>query len=88
MRRPLNGWRGWACWARTHRVHAVHVNEAEIDLLRAGLSRGALFELQPQARLRPRAGVELMRAGVNVGLGYPTVARSNNRLEFWSLKCA
>jgi 5-methylthioadenosine/S-adenosylhomocysteine deaminase len=65
-------------------VHAVHVNEAEIELL---AQHGCHVAHCSSSNLKLASGlapvVELMRAGVNVGLGTDGAA-SNNRLDLVS----
>ena len=65
-------------------VHAVHVNEAEIESLAA---HGCHVAHCSSSNLKLASGlapvVELMRAGVNVGLGTDGAA-SNNRLDLVS----
>jgi len=65
-------------------VHAVHVNEAEIELL---AEHGCHVAHCSSSNLKLASGlapvVELMRAGVNVGLGTDGAA-SNNRLDLVS----
>ena len=65
-------------------VHAVHVNDAEIDLL---AQHGCHVAHCPSSNLKLASGlapvVELMRAGVNVGIGTDGAA-SNNRLDLFA----
>lgn len=65
-------------------VHAVHVNEAEIELL---AEHGCHVAHCSSSNLKLASGlapvVELLRAGVNVGLGTDGAA-SNNRLDLFS----
>jgi 5-methylthioadenosine/S-adenosylhomocysteine deaminase len=65
-------------------VHAVHVNAAEIDLL---AQHGCHVAHCSSSNLKLASGlapvVELMRAGVNVGLGTDGAA-SNNRLDLFA----
>ncbi|MBN8767390.1 MAG: TRZ/ATZ family hydrolase [Thiobacillus sp.] len=65
-------------------VHAVHVNEAEIGLL---AQYGCHVAHCPTSNLKLASGIaptfELMRAGVNLGLGTDGAA-SNNRLDLFA----
>jgi len=65
-------------------VHAVHVNEAEIGLL---AQYGCHVAHCPTSNLKLASGIaptfELMRAGVNPGLGTDGAA-SNNRLDLFA----
>lgn len=65
-------------------VHAVHVNEAEIESL---ASHGCHVAHTPSADLKLGFGIapvaDLLRAGVNVGLGTDGAA-SNNRLDLFA----
>src|SRR5574340_1231834 len=65
-------------------VHAVHVNEAEIDLL---AQHGCHVAHCPTSNLKLASGIapasELLRAGVNLGLGTDGAA-SNNRLDLFA----
>jgi len=64
-------------------VHAVHVNEAEIGLL---AQHGCHLAHCPTSNLKLASGIapvaDLLRAGVNVGLGTDGAA-SNNRLDLF-----
>lgn len=64
-------------------VHAVHVNEAEIGLL---AQHGCHLAHCPTSNLKLASGIapisNLLRAGVNVGLGTDGAA-SNNRLDLF-----
>ena len=65
-------------------VHAVHVNEAEIESLAAHgchVAHCSSSNLKLASGLAPVA--ELMRAGVNIGLGTDGAA-SNNRLDLFA----
>ncbi len=65
-------------------VHAVHVNEAEIGLL---AQHGCHVAHCPTSNLKLASGIapvsELLRAGVNLGLGTDGAA-SNNRLDLFA----
>lgn len=65
-------------------AHAVHVNEAEIESL---ASRGCHVAHCPSSELKLASGIApvagLLRAGVNVGLGTDSAARSN-RLDLFA----
>jgi 5-methylthioadenosine/S-adenosylhomocysteine deaminase len=65
-------------------VHALHLNEAEIESLAA---HGCHVAHCPSSGLKLASGiaptVELMRAGVNIGLGTDGAA-SNNRLDLFA----
>ena len=65
-------------------VHAIHVNDAEIELL---AQHGCHVAHCSSSNLKLASGlapvVELMRAGVNVGLGTDGAA-SNNRLDLFA----
>ena len=65
-------------------VHAVHLNTEEIALL---AHHGCHVAHCPSSNLKLASGIapltELVRAGVNVGLGTDGAA-SNNRLDLWS----
>lgn len=65
-------------------VHAVHVNEAEIGLLAA---HGCHVAHCPSSNLKLASGIapvdQLLRAGVNIGLGTDSAA-SNNRLDLFA----
>lgn len=65
-------------------VHAVHVNDAEIESL---ASHGCHVAHCPSAGLKLASGIaplaDLLRAGVNVGLGTDGAA-SNNRLDLFT----
>lgn len=65
-------------------VHAVHVNEAEIGLL---AQHGCHVAHCPSSGLKLASGIapiaELVRAGVNLGLGTDGAA-SNNRLDLFA----
>ncbi len=65
-------------------VHAVHVNEAEIGLL---AQHGCHVAHCPSSNLKLASGIapasELLRAGVNLGLGTDGAA-SNNRLDLFA----
>lgn len=65
-------------------VHAVHVNVAEIELL---ADHGCHVAHCPSANLKLASGIapvaELMRAGVNLGLGTDGAA-GNNRLDLFA----
>lgn len=64
-------------------VHAVHVNEAEIGLL---AQHGCHLAHCPTSNLKLASGIapvaDLLRAGINVGLGTDGAA-SNNRLDLF-----
>lgn len=64
-------------------VHAVHVSDAEIDLLAA---HGCHVAHCPSSNLKLASGIapitDLLRAGVNLGLGTDGAA-SNNRLDLF-----
>ena len=65
-------------------VHAVHVNPEEIDLL---ARHGCSVAHCPSSNLKLASGIapvtELLRAGVNVGIGTDGAA-SNNRLDLFA----
>lgn len=65
-------------------VHAVHLNDADIDLL---AESGASVAHCPHSNLKLASGIapvsELVRRGVNVGIGTDGSA-SNNRLDLFS----